>query len=395
MTANRLPAYLKFFFFITLVCFSVPLRAQLLASGHYITNVSDSSGQYVMASNFGHVVQHGAIKSDKSQQYPSTINQPYAITDEGTALPENLQEGISKPKQRRLLMAYLKQLTTDNKVSYNKSKVRFYYNMANVFARLRLYPLAMKCFFKTLQYGNTNMAALPADTLPQVAADSVQFTAAYLGINANDDSLLNKQPAVPRVEKSRPISYESIAATFNDGKKAVAYAILFHVKQPVPGKRKIFVLNNTGHTFITLIKYNADSSYVSLSYGFYPKKNNLFSATPIIPSSSSTFKNDSEHPWDEVLGKFISKRRFERILSLTKKYNGMEYHLCRNNCTDFGINAATLAGIEIKDTSGKWPLGSGNNPAVTGESIIEGKFDDTDSGKTSGLFIDWDAAVLK
>ncbi len=174
---------------------------------------------------------------------------------------------------------------------------------------------------------------------------------------------------------------------FDDGKKAVAYAMLFHVKQPVSGKRTIFVLGNTGHTFITLIKYNADSTYSSFSFGFYPKKRNPLSGTPIEPTAASVFKDDTNHQWDEVLGKFISKRRFDKIMLLVKQYDHLEYHLSNNNCTDFGLKAVELAGINIDGTTGKWPLGHGNNPAITGQSILEGKFTDADTGKTEGLFI--------
>jgi hypothetical protein len=163
--------------------------------------------------------------------------------------------------------------------------------------------------------------------------------------------------------------------------------MIFHVKQPVRGKRKIFVLANTGHTFITLIKYNADSTYAAASFGFYPQKNNLLSATPLVPVTSSTFKDDAEHQWDEVVGKFVSKRRFDKILALTKQYNNITYHLSNNNCTDFGLKAASLAGLHIWDTTGKWPLGHGNNPAITGQSILEGKFDNADTGNSNDLFI--------
>jgi hypothetical protein len=247
----------------------------------------------------------------------------------------------------------------------------------------------MKCFLKTTEPRRRELL------------DSLQQTdnTGYLAVNAVDDSLVAKQAAilnVPgyRTKNSKATTYKHIASTFDDGKKAVAYAMLFHVKQPVPGKRKIFVLNNTGHTFITLIKYNTDSTYSSFSFGFYPKKRNPLSATPVVPVAGSVFKDDTYHKWDEVLGKFISKKRFEKILALTGQYDKLEYHLSNNNCTDFGIKAAQLAGLNIDDTTGKWPLGHGNNPAVTGQSIIEGKFNDTVTGK-DGVFVNTVATVDK
>jgi len=40
------------------------------------------------------------------------------------------------------------------------------------------------------------------------------------------------------------------------------------------------------------------------------------------------------------------------------------------------------------ETSGKWPLGSGNNPGVTGQSILQGKYLNTDSTEFKHLFVD-------
>lgn len=270
-------------------------------------------------------------------------------------------------------MVYLKGIEAAD-VNYNQARVRHLYKLANLFTKLRLYPLAMKCFFKTIQ----------------LDADSI--STGDLPITSVDDSALEKQvnllgPDTNKNVRSKAISCDRIINTFNDGKAAIAFALIFHVKQPVRGKPKIFKFANTGHTFITLIKYNSDSTYASISFGFYPKKDNLLSATPILPSTSSTFKDDSEHAWDEVVGKFISKRRFVKILALTEQYNNVAYHLSKNNCTDFGLKAAALAGLDIRDTKGSWPLGSGNNPAITGQSILGGKFDNADTGDTKDLLI--------
>ena len=131
--------------------------------------------------------------------------------------------------------------------------------------------------------------------------------------------------------------------------------------------------------FITLIKYNSDNSVTARSFGFYPHKKNFFSATPLHISSPSVFKDDASHDWDESIGKFISAARFEKILGLLSKYDNAIYNLKRNNCTDFGLDIAFLAGISIADTRGAWPLGKGNNPGSAGQSMLEGKFRNTDT----------------
>ena len=125
-----------------------------------------------------------------------------------------------------------------------------------------------------------------------------------------------------------------------------------------------------------------------MTFGFGPKKDKVLSATPFRQKSIAGFRDDSGYPWDEVIGKFISKDRFEQILYLTWRYDGIKYHLSKNNCTDFGLKAAKIAGVTIKNSWGKWPLGKGNNPGVTGQSIFEGNFSDADNSDKKKLFID-------
>jgi hypothetical protein len=316
---------------------------------------------------------YAGTASAQSPVYLASTSAPLKASISTSETEVSLNTDLSKAQQRRQLMVYLKGMESTD-INYNPAKVKRLYSLANLFTRLRLYPLAMKCFLKTMQQ------------------DVDSISAGNIPITASDDSLLEKQESLPGADtdkeiSSKPISNEAITATFNDGKTAIAYAMIFHVKQPVRGKPKIFKLANTGHTFITLIKYNSDSTYAAISFGFYPKKDNPLSATPIIPSTSSTFKDDSEHAWDEVVGKFISKRRFNKILALTQQYRNVSYHLSKNNCTDFGLKAAALAGLQVWDTKGSWPLGSGNNPGITGQSLLEGKFDNTDTGDRQQLLI--------
>jgi hypothetical protein len=300
------------------------------------------------------------------------------LAEDDTHLQSNLALQLSRPDERKVLMGYLQQLELDNGLRSNQSNSKKLYRLARLFARLKFYPLAMKCFLKSMRNDKNNSTL----SLDNTQTDSI----GSIFMNIKDDSLVNAQAVILKTKKSKATNYKRISSTFNDRKTAVAYALLFHVQQPVPGKRKIFVFSNTGHTFITLIKYNADSTYVSCSFGFYPKKDQIFSATPAYPSTSAQFKNDAAHQWDEVVGKFISKRRFDRILKLTKRYDELEYHLSSNNCTDFSLQAAAMAGINISDTRGKWPLGSGNNPAYTGQSIINGTFTNADAAQAYGLF---------
>lgn len=305
----------------------------------------------------------------------------------------------ARPVADLLKSNQLKAVTADKKRSH-----KFYYHMANIFARLRMYSLAMKCYFKTLQVEDEHVGTHLTDS---VAADSSYVpegkpiflpanlqgntsVAGLLAINQADEQMIiadsNNYEYTGREIKSQPVQLANIIDPFDDGKKASAYALLIHISQPVSGKRRIFVkLNKVGHTFITLIKYNADSTSVSRSFGFYPKKEHFLSATPLFPTTGSVFKNDEQHGWDETVGKFISERRFKRILKVIKQFDQKNYNLNKNNCTDFGLSLASTAGISILYTNGSWPLGRGNNPASAGQSVLEGKVLNTDSSYS--LFI--------
>lgn len=305
--------------------------------------------------------------------------------------------------ERKYLTALLNEEQTTVETKHKKRGQRFYYKLAVAFTKLRLYPLAMKCYFKTLTVETKNDTTQSAP-LVMASINSRQLTMNDLSRQRDtsfvDDSVTTKIMSIHNTDismvnadslsyngdaeiKSPRIKAEDISNPFDDGKKAAAYAMMIHVRQPVSGKRKVYVLNNVGHTFITLIKYNTDSTIVSRSFGFYPKKNFPLAATPLFPSSPSTFKDDARHSWDEVSGTFISRRSFNKMLAIIKKYDHKKYQLSNTNCTDFGLEMAGQAGITIADTQGKWPLGKGNNPACTGQSMLEGKIaasNDTYSG---------------
>jgi len=338
-----------------------------------------------------------AFSARNISKRPVSAGQDSSSVDVNTAYasPVNLDSVAAAhiSGEQNKLLNYLKDLGMSEQK--HRSGKKFYYHMANVFARLKLYPLAMKCFFKAAgaaESGTARANAPERKTIDPAGVPPGQLKYAALEISSRDDAAVETTAELlkskagnrrkQRIIKSRRTSFPQILSNFNDGKTAVAYALLFHVKQPAPGKRRIFVGINTGHTFITLIKYNTDASYASASFGFYPDKDQLLSATPLAPTTSATFKDDTGHLWDEVLGKFISRRNFENILELTQKFEGMTYNLNRQNCTDFGLQAASLVGIHISDTFGKWPGGRGNNPAVTGQSILAGKISQIRNGSS-------------
>lgn len=337
--------------------------------------------------------------------------------EEATALYYIGDIYISKGKYKKALSHFLRSLRLKREVKDKSLSVKLYYKIANVLARLKLYPQALKCYYKMmgvyekgknrnnyvyLDYNNKTAQDSLSETMEESVADStiIRDTAVVNIVNppiemSDDteeglvrdfitDSTDTKQSEIV----SQPIENNDITECFNDGKKAVGYGLMVHVKQPTAGKRKVFAsFSNVGHTFVTLIKFNADSTTLSRSFGFYPRKDNLLSATPLIPSATSVFKDDSQHEWDEVVGKFITKRKFDKIIKLVKEYRCKKYNLNSNNCTDFGLDIAAIAGIKIKETVSSWPLGKGNNPANAGQSIREGKVKDDDKEDKDGLLI--------
>ncbi len=319
-----------------------------------------------------------------------------------------------KGEDKKALSSFIRSLKRKKTMQNLQLAEKLYYSMAMVCARIKKYPQALKYFHKASQLHNrqedeeeaSGLVAddddhddddnLPTDPRQLLNQDSLgrfrlSAPALYYGANElvidNDTILLDHD--LPQSRKVAKLKARDIIQPFHDHKKALAYGLLLHTKQPVSGERKAFTgINNVGHMFITLIKFNADSGYVSRTFGFYPEKDNLLAATPFRPSSTSVFKDDGAHDWDEMVGKFISRKRFRKILRMVKQYSKSKYNLNRNNCTDFGLCVAAIAGISIAETKGSWPLGSGNNPANAGQSIREGKVEDTDTQlKSSPLLI--------
>jgi hypothetical protein len=254
---------------------------------------------------------------------------------------------------------------------------RIFLDLANISIRLKMYPLAMKWYSQSTRLNRKKIIPSYNDS----------DTTHYSQIIQTDSFEIMHLSSTPPPE-SLPVRLQDIQCSFQDGKTAVSYAVIVHVKQPIHGRRKAFSgIDNVGHTFITLIKFNDDNSSVSRSFGFYPAKKHFLSATPLHPGDGPVFKDDALHPWDETVGKFITEKKFNRILDNLEKFSRTRYNLNRNNCTDFGLSEAIIAGINIKETVGRWPLGKGNNPANAGQSLLEGKFENKDKEYPETLIV--------
>ncbi len=319
----------------------------------------------------------------------SSLFQYDEVVEQEIAELENIEQDNGRHRDyRKTMLQFLRVLRVKRAFRNTRYKERLYTDLANIAAKLKLYPL-------TMQF-SAGANSLPGENnTTAVNITGGVYSIAMPGIAIDLDTTEINIAGNTKVE-SEPVSTNDILQSFDDGKEAGEYALIVHVKQPSPGKRKAFTgIDNVGHMFITLIKYNTDNSYVTRSFGFYPHKKGVFSATPFHPSAPPVFKDDALHDWDEAIGKFISNRRFVKIIQLLTKYDCKMYNLNYNNCTDFGLAIASLSGISITDTKGKWPLGKGNNPANAGQSILEDKVSNADTNNREGIFIFKNAAVRK
>jgi hypothetical protein len=53
----------------------------------------------------------------------------------------------------------------------------------------------------------------------------------------------------------------------------------------------------------------------------------------------------------------------------------------------FGLVIASLVGVNIANIRGTWPMGKGNNPANAGQSMLEGKFRNSDASDHAPFFV--------
>jgi RHS repeat-associated protein len=193
--------------------------------------------------------------------------------------------------------------------------------------------------------------------------------------------------------KNPKITIAQIIAAFGDLSKAVSYSITLYVEQPLPGSRNVKLgSNSVGHTFISLTVTYANGTTESQTFGFFPGDKG---GNPLSPQSSgSTFRNNENHGWDESISKNISKGDFNSILSTASLFESQPYNMDSRNCTSFAMAAANDAGIIISESAGTWPqltyrqpMGVGLNPASVGQSILEGKFMNKDTGNKTGITV--------
>lgn len=134
-----------------------------------------------------------------------------------------------------------------------------------------------------------------------------------------------------------------------------------YVDQPKAGESDTWTTGNdkAGHAFISLTQGN-----LTRTWGLYPSGN----ANPFSPTDPHAFGNNSQNQFDVSITLTINSTSLQNILNNARNYNS-NYNLNSNNCTDYAIQAAALAGINLPDPQGTWPNGSGSNPGTFGQAL--------------------------
>lgn len=302
---------------------------------------------------------------------------------------------IAKGKSHLALIQLHQVLQTKETVTDQGILSHLYNNLAIVLARYNNFTASMACFYKAgsieskynfTKRGKRYLSFFSTNTNYENKINEDIINDEILELMIQDQI---NQKELERTEEfeSEQIKPASIVEAFLDQKVATHYALALLIKQPIPGQKNTNTgLGEVGHSFISLIKYNKDQSAVSKTFGFYPEEGQLIPVNPVIPTANSVIKDDAYHNWDQLLGKFVTKEQFEKILEYIDHNISNEYHLSDYNCSDFALTIAELSDMKIENTVGYWPLGKGDNPGYIGQSILAGKYMNLSTKTKEGLF---------
>ncbi|GAA3613173.1 hypothetical protein Q4Q39_03780 [Flavivirga amylovorans] len=136
-----------------------------------------------------------------------------------------------------------------------------------------------------------------------------------------------------------------------------------YVDQPTPNKRE--ALNNAldvGHTFISIQQDNNVASF-----GFYPAE-----GVGYRESVNGIMGDNSNYSFDVSISIPVDASKLNSIINYSVNFSqNVTYNLQTNNCSNFGIYTANLAGlpISVSEATGNWILGNGANPGALGQQI--------------------------
>lgn len=138
-----------------------------------------------------------------------------------------------------------------------------------------------------------------------------------------------------------------------------------YARQPVPGTNDTYAFHgvnkpDVGHTFISI-----SQNGITRVVGFYP-----ISPISIFVTEPGIFGDNSQTPYTVSASKQINGGNLYSLLHYIYSADGKKYDLQKYNCTDFAIQAAHAAGIDLPDTWGRWGgIGGGSNPGSLGNDL--------------------------
>lgn len=199
------------------------------------------------------------------------------------------------------------------------------------------------------------------------------------GPNAVHPTAQELDALIPEVDQNDPkkvTNLQKLLDCFNDNKTASSYKLTLYIDQPFAGSAaparistpystgQRFTGSNgialdVGHAFVGFEKINTDGSTVRQVLGFYP------GGSPLV--SNGMIKNDEGHSYDVSYTITVSSSQFNTALyDLNETFNGGQYNLRYNNCTDEAKGWMNSAGANLSNVSNAVFR---NNPGSYGQYI--------------------------
>lgn len=176
--------------------------------------------------------------------------------------------------------------------------------------------------------------------------------------------------------------YDYLKCFTNVAGSTHTYKITVCVDQPIANSRSPWAFSkygvassssgtnpvNVGHSFLLLTEVTSNGT-VTRNIGFYPEEN----VTPVGPNSPGEMNNNEGYGGYDiaVTATLTNSQFFNMINYMQSNYStgGTMYNLNTNNCTSFVIRCFSAAGINLPQTVGQWPGGSGLNPGDLAEDL--------------------------
>jgi hypothetical protein len=171
----------------------------------------------------------------------------------------------------------------------------------------------------------------------------------------------NAQYAV--LSPALPVNIQDFLKCFN---KNMAAKFTIYADQPVAGSRTSLTEDenghNVGHAFVS-IEQTINGITYSRTFGFYPSGE----ADLLSPDFTPAFGNDADRTYDVKISRNINANQLVGIIQRSLSARTFHYNLYTYNCTNFAIELANIAGLNIPYSKGLFFPAC--NPGELGEDL--------------------------